>query len=339
MLTSLQNNASDFRNVLRSGTAIAAILLGTCNHAIAADDLDASLSGLAPVSAEELGANRGGFSIGPVSISIGFTLATSVTGGSLGSGVTVTTNFTVSSPGNLENLGTTIKSAVNSNLENAGVTTLADDIKDSVDASLVALSNGLANGTNAEGEAASSLGGAAEVAAAAGSTGVADAAAPSGAGATSSFASLPTSEAPSSALPSTPVADAGSLAGGAAAPVSTPVANLIANSTGAAPTAPAEAPIAPAPGPTTPVASQFTAQFDTANGSVALTAGGTNILLQALQGQLSLIQNSDNNVHIENKVTANYIIENYKDIAALSNMHQQISDLANQMLSLYGIGH
>jgi len=344
-------NALRVRGFLRSGTAVAAILMGCIGPAFAGDSLDDSLAGLTPVSSDELSANRGGFAIGAVNVSFGFSLSTSVSGGALGSGVTVTTNFTVSSPGNLQNLGTTISGAVQKNLENAGVVddgnpatpTLGETIAKTVD---TALTNSLPNLAGASPANAATNGGAALAASAPALGDVPEPASNPVAPPPDAASSLASVVAPAVDVPA-----AGDIVA-AVAPVVAPVvdvpaaSDIVAAAASVSPASsatdtPAEAPVGdrpPAPVAIAPVL-QFTAQLDQGNGSFSLSAGGTNLFLQTLQGQLALIQNTENGVQIKNSVSANYIIENYRDIAMMAGLHQQLSDLAQQLLVLQGLGH
>jgi hypothetical protein len=57
-----------------------------------------------------------------------------------------------------------------------------------------------------------------------------------------------------------------------------------------------------------------------------------------VQGQLTKIENSNNDVQIEHSYSANYVIENYQDISASAEMHTQLSNLTNQLLALDALG-
>jgi hypothetical protein len=83
----------------------------------------------------------------------------------------------------------------------------------------------------------------------------------------------------------------------------------------------------------------FEVQFDPEKGTVSLTAGpDTSVILQYVQGQLTKIENSNNDVQIEHHYSASYVIENYQDIAASAEMHTQLSNLTNQLLALDALG-
>lgn len=334
-------NVLRFRRTLRSGTAIATVLLGCIGPALGEESIDNSLSGLTPVSSDELGAERGGFAIGSVNVSFGFSLSTSISGGTLGQGVTVTTNFTVSTPGNLQNLGTTITSAVQQNLEKAGLVddgnpatpTLGEKIASTVDA---ALTKTLPNVVGALSPAAGSNGASALSASA---PTVANTAPLSSAA--SDLTNVPTVDAPAlptvaSTAPSLPATNA------PAVDTSTLASGSIEPAKNSASDAPSGVPLGdrpPAPSVIVPTVQLFTAQVDNGNGSVSLSAGGTSLFLQTLQGQLALIQNTENDVQIKSSLSANYIIENYHDIADMAGLHQQITDLAHQLIALQGLGH
>ncbi len=123
------HNALRIRRSLWAGTtAAAAVLIGCMGSATAGETLDDSLTGLTPVSTDELKANSGGFSIGAVKVSVGFTISTSISGGALGQGMTVTTNFSVITPGNIQNLGSTITNNVHDSLEAAGVSKIGETV-------------------------------------------------------------------------------------------------------------------------------------------------------------------------------------------------------------------
>jgi hypothetical protein len=265
-----------FRRRLAAGAAAAALIIGWVGPGYAAEaTIDEAVAGLAPMSAAELGEQRGGFTVGPVTISFGFAITTSISGGALGPGVTVTTNFTVNTPGALQNLGTTVTSNVNA--------ALADG-------------SGAADGNPP---------------------------APAGAGGVvaGNDPALPTPLIPGPETftpPTTP--DPGTASVGSTVP-SAP------DSGGAV-------------GPANPdsAAPAFTLQLDTQAGTIALAAGpDTSVVLQYVQGQLTKIENSNNDVQIQNHVSANYVIENYQDIAGSADLHSQLSNLSNQLIALDGL--
>jgi hypothetical protein len=263
-----------FRRKLVSGAAAAALIIGWAGPGFAAEaTIDDAVAGLAPMSAEELGDQRGGFSVGAAKITFGFTVVTSISGGDLGPGVTVTTNFTVDSPGALQNIGTTVSSNVNSAVENAG----------------------------------------------AGNNGNLSATLPAGVSnvATGSDPALPTPSLPGLAALGAPA-------------ISDPKATAQANASPASDGITGSTNLGDVP---------FKVQFDAEKGTVALSAGpDTSVILQYVQGQLTKIENSNNDVQIEHSYSANYVIENYQDISASAEMHTQLSNLTNQLLALDALG-
>lgn len=112
------------QSVLLTAVSTAA-LLSVCSigaaHAEIANGPDMLLSDLAPVTDAELDKNRGGFSIGNISLWVGMTVTTTIQGASP-SPISVTTNFTVDTPGQLTDLGSQISGDVATQVGN----TLAD---------------------------------------------------------------------------------------------------------------------------------------------------------------------------------------------------------------------
>ncbi len=70
----------------------------------------------------------------------------------------------------------------------------------------------------------------------------------------------------------------------------------------------------------------------------SLSIGGSLVQLLTQGGQAVMITNTENNVQIQRMLSANFQIDNYQDIANMSGLHQELSDLAHQILTLQGLG-
>jgi hypothetical protein len=112
-----KNNYGPFRRsqLLLLTAASAAILAVVPLQAASAEEVDAPaylLPDMAPVSDTELSQNSGGFSIGNLDVSFGFTITTSIHGAMI-TPVQIVQNFGVDSPGHVSDLGTQIHNDVN----------------------------------------------------------------------------------------------------------------------------------------------------------------------------------------------------------------------------------
>lgn len=330
------------RRRLVSSAAAAVLLAGWVGPVYADATIDTALEGLAPMTSGDLSGERGGFSFGNMNISFGFSISTTVAGGTLGPGVTVTTNFTINTPGDLKNLGTTITSNVQSTLKDKGLIddgnpatpTLGEKIEDSVAASVAHL-NPDAAPTSAPA-----------------STVVASAAAPIPESAVNSVpAPIPESianPAPAPVVDVTPVVEVTMVSAPDIPPPPEPIADItppppppppapIADAAPAPDLPPATKPEIDPAAPATNNRTEVAASVDPATGNIKLALGsGGNILLEYLQGQVSKIQNTENNVQISSEIKADYVIDGYSQVATAVNLSGQVRDLTDQLMALGG---
>ena len=313
---------------LTSGTAIAAILFGTIAPAFAETSLDNVLQDIAPMSADELNVSVGGFSLGDLNLAIGFAISTSLSGGALGNGFTVTTTFTIPS---LNNLGAQISGDVNKSLDAAGIADLGGAISKKVDDALtLALTGGPGNSSQSGSSAADNS-----------SSGGADTNAgnkpdsftftsPSSGGNAPTMVTTITPNSNSSGSGAAPQNAGGlsfSISGSGNGPSKVVFNNTpSSNSAGGAPTGATAENSKPAEIP------QYTAVFDPIKNSVQISAGNTNVVQGLMSGPTTLIQSSENGVHIENFTSANLQLGNYVQLADQAALRQRIESFGQKIL-------
>ncbi|MFZ1991618.1 MAG: hypothetical protein WAW96_17825 [Alphaproteobacteria bacterium] len=108
------HTARQRHQVLLMTAASAAILAAFPLNAASAEEIDAPavlLADVAPVPDAELAENRGGFSIGHLNVSFGFTMTTNIQGPTMPDPITVTTNYTVDEPGHVTTTGPQVSGA------------------------------------------------------------------------------------------------------------------------------------------------------------------------------------------------------------------------------------
>lgn len=316
-----------YRRRLVSGAAAAVLLGGWVAPAYAEATIDAALDGLTPMESADLGDQRGGFSFGNMNISFGLSISTTVAGGTLGPGVTVTTNFTINMPGDLKNLGTTITNNVNDKLKEKGLIddgnpatpTLAETIQTKVAEHLPPKDPAPATPESYATTVASAP------APVAGEIPAADAAPPT----------VPTVEVTMVSTPDVPPP-----ADPPASPPPSAAADIVAPQPASAAPAPAATALAIKPDGNPEAATpkpQVAASVDPQTGNIKLAFGsGGSTLLEYLQGQISKIQNSQNNLEITSEFRADYVIDGYSEVATAVNLSGQVRNLADQLMALGG---
>ncbi len=310
-----------------STVALLSVAPMSAAHAEVANAPDMLLADLAPVSDSELAQNRGGFSIGNISLSVGLTVTTAIQGASINP-VSVTTNFSIDMPGQLTNLGTQIAgdvaNQVSNTLSDAGIGQGSDNS-----------SKGASNTPSTQNSVPASPP-PAPVSLASNTPSPPPPPQNTGSGGQPLTQNITVASNTPQSPPPPPVSPPPS-------PSSSPAPSQVSAVVPLSPPSPPPPP-APAGGATitnTSPPATFTASVDPVTNSISLTNNaGTNLNLSTANGLITTITNNLSGVSVQTQVDLNYVVNNYYDVIANAHNFQQAMSIAQQMLAVRGItGH